>query len=261
MTQQRDYLPCFAAVPDTWDGRWAVLREFVRRWHGFPLGPVGRHSSLVEQEQSKLGLALPPSFREYVSFSEELTAQNTFGILRDCYEVSRLEAHSAVSLLLQGEGDVYWAVKLEDFNEDDPPVNNYYLDYDKSEFVHLSLDSPLITSWLLGHLAHFLCGKGGGFFVALKPTETFLADIRRAFPVTARFGDLQVFESENIFAMIAPPGFGDAEYHLLVEVYRPMPMKRIPDCVLAHTRNGGYFHGAFIPKRKWPWRTWFGIGG
>jgi hypothetical protein len=248
MTQHSDYHPCFAAVPDTWDGRWALLREFVRRWHGFTLGPVGRRSPLVEQEESRLGLRLPPSFREYVSFSEELIAQNAFGILRDCYEVTRLEAHSAISLLLQGEGDVYWAVTLEDFNKEDPPVNTYYLDYDNDEFVYGGLDSPFITSSLLSHMAHYLYGKGGGFLVGLNPTETFLTEMRRAFPVTTRFGNLQLFEAENIFAMIMPPEFGVEEHHLLVEVYRPMPMDQIPNCVLAHTKNGGAFHGAFAPK-------------
>ena len=247
MTDQRDYQPCFATVPDTWDGRWAVLREFVRRWHGFSLGPVGGRSLLVKQEESKLGLQLPPSFREYVSFSEELTGQNAFGILRDWYEVNRLEPYAAVSLLMQAEGDVYWAVKLEDFNKEDPPVNTYYLEYEKDDFVLGGLDSPFITSFVLGHMAHFLYGKGGGFLVGFKPTETFLAEMRRAFPVSARFGHLHLFEAENIFAMIMPPQFGIEEHHLLVEVYRPTPMERIPDCVLAYTKNGGAFHGVFAP--------------
>jgi hypothetical protein len=238
---QTDYHPCFAAIPDSWEGRWAVLREFVRRWHGLTLDPVGRRSPLVAQEESKLGVQLPPSFREYVSFSEELIAQNAFGILRDCYEVTRLQAHSAISLLLQGEGDVYWAVKLEDFSKQDPPVNTYYLEYEKNEFVHRGLDSPSITSSLLSHMAYFLHGKGGGFLVRLNPTEAFLAEMRRAFPVTARFGNLQLFEAENIIAMIMPPNYGVEEHRLLVGVYRPIPKEQIPDCILA-----------CIPKRAVP---------
>jgi hypothetical protein len=161
MTEQHNYQPCFAGVPDTWDGRWTVLREFVRRWHGFSLGPIGRRSPFVEQEESKLGCKLPPAFREFISFSEELIAQNAFGILRDCYEVTRLEAHSAISFLLQGEGDHYWAVKLEDFNKEDPPVNTYYLEYEKNEFVHAGMVSPSITSSLLGHMGHYLHAKKG----------------------------------------------------------------------------------------------------
>jgi hypothetical protein len=50
--------------------------------------------------------------------------------------------------------------------------------------------------------------------------------------------------------MIMPPQFGIEEHHLLVEVYRPMPMDQIPDCVLAYTKNGGAFHGAFAPNLR-----------
>ena len=248
MKQQRDYQPCFATVPDTWQGRWTLLREFVRRWHGLSLGPVGAGSMLVDTEESKLGLQLPPSFREWIAFAEELSAQNAFEILRDCYEVTRLESHSAISLMLQGERDLYWAVKEEDFKSEDPPVNTYYLEYEEKGFVHYGLDSPFITSFVLGHMAHFLHGNGGGFLVSLKLSEGFLEEMYQAFPVATRFGHLQVFEKENIIAIIMPPQFGDQEHYLLVEVWRPIPMEQIPNCVLEYTKNGGAFHGSFAPS-------------
>ncbi len=246
MSQQRDYQPCFAHVPDSWQGRWALLREFVRRWYGFSLGPVGAHSNLVDREEGKLGLQLPPSFREWISFAEELYAQNAFRILRDDYKVTRLEGHSAISLIMQGEGDVYWAVKEEDFQSEDPPVHTYFVDFEKNEIEHDGLDSSCITTFVLKHLAVYLEGKGGGFGAEVKVTEAFLAEMRRVFPVAVSFDHLQVFEMENIFAMIEPSRFG-CGHRLSVEVWRPIPMDRIPACVLACTKNGGWFRGAFIP--------------
>lgn len=66
MSSGLGYQPCFGAVPQTWSGRWEALREFTRRWHGVSLGPVGQHSEIVDREQSKVGIALAPSFRECV---------------------------------------------------------------------------------------------------------------------------------------------------------------------------------------------------
>jgi hypothetical protein len=91
--------------------------------------------------------------------------------------------------------------------------------------------------------------------LALNPTETFLREMRRSFPVTARFGHLQLFEAENIFAMIIPPRSGIGEHHLVLQVYRPMPMDQIPDCVLAYTKDGGFFRGAFAPNLRGPGLT------
>src|SRR5262245_52762514 len=106
-----DYQPVFGSVPEDPSARWALIREFVRRWHGAVLGPVARTSPLVADEESKLGFPLPSALREWISFAEELIAQGIFGrVLRDGYCVSLLEEQDAVSLMLQGEGDLYWAI-------------------------------------------------------------------------------------------------------------------------------------------------------
>lgn len=34
-------------------------------------------------------------------------------------------------------------------------------------------------------------------------------------------------------------------YNMLVEVFRLIAIAQIPECVLAHTKNGGAFHGMF----------------
>src|SRR5689334_19888781 len=38
-----DYEPVFREIPDGWKERWRLLREFTERWHGIPVGDVGRH--------------------------------------------------------------------------------------------------------------------------------------------------------------------------------------------------------------------------
>ena len=167
MAEQKNYEPCFTDVPDDWHGRWTLLREFIRRWYGIPVGNVGEPSALVAEEEAKLGQSLPPSFREWISLCEQLLARDAFDILRDCYEVVRLKDHAAISLLIQGEADVYWAVKEENLNLDDPPVDWYPIDYEAEgdPFIHAGELAPHITSFVLGQLAYYLQGNGGSALV------------------------------------------------------------------------------------------------
>ena len=252
MNPSDNYKPCFALIPDDWKGRWELLREFVRRWHRIPLGPVGITSPVVEQEETRLGVTLSPSLREWISFAQELIARQSFDILRDCYEVTRLEDHAAISLMLQGEADVYWAVNEMDLSQDDPPVTVYTLDYDAQEadrFVPDGNTFPHITGFLLEHLAYYLHGKGGGALVEVFADEAFLTEMRQAFPIYARFDHLHVFEAENIFALVFPASDAPQEGTLLVEVWKPIPRYHIPACIFANLNRGGAFHGMLVPER------------
>ena len=78
MSEQKNYEPCFAVVPADWHGRWTLLREFIRRWHGISAANVGESSALAAEEEAKLGQALPPSFREWISLCEQLLAIDAF---------------------------------------------------------------------------------------------------------------------------------------------------------------------------------------
>jgi hypothetical protein len=249
LSKPQDYEPCFATVPDTWHGRWDLIREFARRWYGVSLGAVGAPSRLAQQAQLVLPQPLPPSFGEYCSFAEELKAQNAFGILRDDFEINRVPGNDATSLLLQGEGDVYWAVKDENLGEADPPVDVFYQDCSSGtgeSFAHVGTCSTSITSFLLGHMAHFLHGAGGGCLVEVAPTAEFITAMRAAFPVGSEFGDLRIFEKQNVFALVLKPIF-DEQHYLLVEVWREILETEIPDCVWAQTKHGGAFHGMLAP--------------
>ena len=51
----------------------------------------------------------------------------------------------AISLMLQGEADYYWAVSEDNLSLEDPPVDGYLLDYDTEKFAFfISLDSLFI---------------------------------------------------------------------------------------------------------------------
>lgn len=246
MKRPTDYQPCFAHVPDDWQGRWTLLRRFVRRWYGVSLRPVGARSTLVEIEKHRIACRLPPSLCQWIAFAEELTAKDVFGrILRDIYDVSKLEAHAAILFLRQAEDDVYWAVKADDLDRDDPPVNTYCLDYETNQFVPGGLVAPSLTSFILRRMAHLLHGLGGGFRVNFKLSDAFLDEMRRSFVVASEYDNLRLFESQDILAMIEPAQFGPEDHNLLVEVWSPIPMVKIPKCVRAHAKNGGAFHGVF----------------
>jgi hypothetical protein len=254
-----DYHPCFASVPDSWQGRWAAVREFTRRWYDLTIRPVGTHSALIDAEESKLGRQLPPSFREWVTFAGDLMAYTACAIekgepvapealypLRDVYEVIRLERQGAVSLMLQYEGDVYWAVKEEDLGGDDPPVHSYEVsgdehNWEQKDFAYQKLEAPTIPGFVLGHMVWFLRHKAGGFCVPLKPSPEFLSEMRRAFPVATVFGHLQIFEAENLFVAITPPDSAFETHLMHVNVWRRIPRAQIPACVLAYATQDDYW--------------------
>jgi hypothetical protein len=231
----RDYEPCFARVPRTWKGRWELLREFTRRWHGADVGPVGRLPKRVAREEKKLGLQLPPSFREWISFADELIAKGLFSdLLRDCYEVKRLREHRAISLMIQGESDAYWAVKECNLRQSDPPVEYYALDYeaDNPTFFHRSQFASRITSFVLIHMAH-LCGKGGAFGASV-PSRTTVNELQAAFPVASAFGELIVLENTNVFGLVFPDCYGDPkQQRIIVAAYKPPFQRWVPKKALA----------------------------
>src|SRR3954468_15073383 len=67
------YDPVFRdGVPEGWRERWRLVREFTERWHGVAVPDVGGWRPEVRQTEDRLGLALPPSVREYVAYAHDL---------------------------------------------------------------------------------------------------------------------------------------------------------------------------------------------
>lgn len=243
------YEPVFFSVPDDWHTRWKLLREFIRRWHNVKLQDVGYKSDLVQKEEKKLGVVLPPSFREWISLASELLEEGRFNIFRDSYEVANLTDLSAISLLLQSEGDYYWAVKNQNLAFEDPPVEGYWLDYrlTPERFVWFIRDAEHITSFVFGHLAYFLHGEGGGCSVEITIDDDFLYQMKHSFDTFSMFDHLSIFEKPNIIAIIIPDP-SDKRHNLLVEIWKTISRKEIPECINDRIRGGGGFHGMLMPK-------------
>lgn len=247
-----NYQPCFATNPQSWNERWEVLRNFTRQWHKVNLAPVGRKSELVKKEEAKLGIQLPPSFQEWIRFSEELHQQKKFiAVLRDDYLIERLEHHPAISLMIQAEGDRFYSIEEENLSQDDPPVESYILDYDSSEekFDCDLQQAEHITNFTLQHMAYFLYGEGGGFHVTVDSVEDLLSEMRRVFEVHAKWENLQIFENEDMFALVSADVYQPTKHNLFVECWRTMSDEEIPDCILEQTKRRGWFHGKLITEK------------
>lgn len=230
-----NYHPCFDRPTNSWKERWQVLREFMRRWYQIELRSVEARSILVETEETKLNLQLPPSLREWINFSEKLSQQNKFSqILRDNYEVIRLEEHRAISLMLQGEGDYYWTVSEDNLSLADPPVDGFLLDYDTKKFKYFMRESNSLSSFVLNHVFSFLRGEGGTFAVDLdlESRDRLLSELRASFPVCSVWDSLNMFESENILAIVSPNKLESEQYILKVLLWRSLPQEKIPKCLV-----------------------------
>src|SRR5690348_6719233 len=119
--------------------------------------------------QRRLRVRLPPSFHEWIAYGTELRQQKKFHrVLRDDFEVNELASHEAISLLLQSEGDLYYAVRKKNLARPDPAVDWYGLDEEEEDetagrFAHQGVFARHLTTFVFLHMASFLRGQGGGF--------------------------------------------------------------------------------------------------
>jgi len=244
-----NYEPVFLSNSDDLNTRWKLLREFIQRWHNIDLPVVGYNSEIVEEEEKRLGIILPSSFREWISLASELIEKERFDIFRDSYNVTSLKTLSATSLLLQKEGDYYWAVKNENLALEDPPVDGYWLDYrmNPKGFVWFTRNAEHITSFVFEHLAYFLRGKGGGCSVKVTVDDDFLNEMKQSFDTYFLFDHLSIFEKPNMIAIIAPRTFDEGQ-SLIVEIWKRIARSEIPRCVNERIKGEGSFHGMLLPK-------------
>jgi uncharacterized protein (TIGR02996 family) len=259
MGYSTDCQPLFThGIPDGWKERWRLIREFTERWHRLPLADVGGRADEIREAEARLGRVLPPSVREWVAFAHDVRPSPDYHVvLRDHYQMQELEGHSAVSLLLQGEGDYHWAIRHEDFALPDPPVYGFHWDFetwDESTFVP-DEQNPIattLTAFVLWYAMQFTHGAGGGFGTHVADPAKLIHDLKGAFPVRSRFGETEFFEDENILVRLYPSD-GGAHQQIAVEVAKPLPREAIPAFLWNYTRNGGGFHGMFIPAEMRAW--------
>jgi uncharacterized protein (TIGR02996 family) len=255
-----DCLPLFAhGVPDGWTERWRLIREFTDRWHRLRLGDAGGRGDEIREAEARLGRRLPPSVREWVAFAHDVRRSlDYFDVFRDTYQMKEVEGHSATSLLLQCEGDYHWAIRHEDFALADPPVHGFHWDpvARNETFVPDERNpiAPSVTEFALDYSMEYVLAAGGGFSTDVADPAGLRSQLTAAFPVSSRFGQVELFEADNILVRLYPSHW-TAGVRLQVEVATPLPPEKIPALLWDHSHNGGSFYGLFTPgagRRRQP---------
>ena len=248
-----DCQPLFAhGVPDGWKERWRLIREFTDRWHRLPLGDIGGRPDVIRETEARLRRELPPSLREWVAFAHDVRRRSDFhAVLRDVYQMEELDGHSAVSLLLQGEGDYHWAVRHTDFSLPDPPIHGFHWDFDNDDDNTFVPDerNPIadtLNAFVFEYVMSYTHAEGGGLSTDVDEPANLIRDLTATFPVQTRFGRMAIFEAENILVRLYPSRWTSGN-RIVVEVAKPLEREAIPAFLWDYTRNGGAFRGLFTP--------------
>ena len=224
---EHHYEPCFASIPESVPDRWTLLREFVSRWHNLNMPQLRDPERSARDIEYSLDQKLPYSMREWVAFSRDLIAINSFEhVMRDLFDVSRMNRFNCTTLMIQGEGDVYWAVADKNSELDDPPVDCLHRDIDTNEWVEGWNESRSLTSFALAHMAYFL---GVGFVRTRGIDESVVSAMSEEFPIAVEFDGLHVYEMTDMISFVRKRSNDD--YTLIVARKELLPESEMPECV------------------------------
>jgi hypothetical protein len=225
MGMESHYEPCFTSIPQAAEARWTLLREFVGRWHNLNL-PLSRDPERVAREiEYTLNRTLPDSIREWVALAHDLTELDAFeDVFRDSFKVSRMNRLSATTLLLAGEGDVFWAIDDQYAELPDPPVDCIQRDGPGQRWTRGWRESDSLTSFALGHMAYFL---GSGYVRRIDAAT--IAELERAFPVVADFDGLRILEMTDLICFVRERA--SAQPTLIVAHQPALPKAELPECI------------------------------
>jgi uncharacterized protein (TIGR02996 family) len=263
-----DWRPVFRhGIPEGLRERWRLIRVFTEVWNHRPsLGDVGRRTAAIQAEEARLGRTLSPSLREWVAYAYDVSgasdAHQVLLVLRDNYQLTELQGHDAVSLLLRGEGDYHWAVRHEHLNLNDPPVYGYGWDGghvsadDDAYTFTLDPRSPLapgVTAFTLDYALSYAHGAGGEFWVEVYDRGRVLDDLAAALPTHVRLGEADIFEADNLLVWLPPWWQENRGHRLRVLVARPVPRETLPAFLLECADHGYNRRGMFSsPDRENP---------
>ncbi|MBO0697607.1 MAG: TIGR02996 domain-containing protein [Zavarzinella sp.] len=237
-------------IPDDWKGRWRLIREFVERWHGKPMGDVTGDADDVRALEERLGYAFPPAVREWGAFAGEFRKDSEFPVvLRDLYFLGPVEDESGISLLLQADGDGFgWAVRYEDLGNPDPLVYEYgselaglgnpYRDHNQALYT--------VTAFFLAYVWGNVHGQGGSLGVEVDDPAPLIRELEATFPAQSRYRNIVIYEADDFLVQLYDnPG---RAMGLEVEVARPMPREAVPAFLWEYAKRGGFYRGMFIPR-------------
>jgi uncharacterized protein (TIGR02996 family) len=255
MRYGNDYEPVFRVVPADWKGRWRVIREFVERWYGLPMGDVGGGLEEVRAIEGRLDRTLPPSIREWIAFVSDVSKRDSEYVLRDVAGVEDVALIDSISLMIQGEGDYHWAVDRGDLAIDDPPVFGHRLDYDVPEesWFPDGRFSPSVTGFVMRYLALYLhITRCVGSFKIDAVGESVEAELAPCFSAGSSFDELRIFEETNRIAVVSPPWMSIGPPDLGVFVKKEDPRGGLPSTLRELARRSRNADGILAPARNLP---------
>jgi hypothetical protein len=205
-----------------------------------------------------------------VAYAHDVFPQHGYRMVhRDPYTMQPVPGHPAISLLLQSEGDIHWAVLLNDLADPDPPVHTYAWDheYDGPDetrpFVPYQEDGsrPSVSGFVLNYALGYK-GTAGCFSVEIDGPDSLPPEWDETFPV--RVAGRNLHEGDNLLAGLYPPGtWGQRTcWTLSVDVRDGTPEAAVPAFLWEMGRRGNPVGGFFVNeahRRYWDER--FGRGG
>jgi hypothetical protein len=255
------YFPIFTHTSADTAERWKLIRNFIESWHQLSLPDLAQTSQIMNIQQ-ELGIVLPLSFQHYIDISSHLSGtkytfrngqvSNAFSkVFRDCFKIEFLKEHDAVSLMIQGEADFYWAVKKEDLHLSDPNVYGYILDFDcpmNDKYDLVGEVYPTITSFVINHLFSYLQNENSsGFGLQINNTEEICQNLKSSFTSYAKFDQTEIFESENLIAFIQANVYEpDSDCRTFgFHIWDRSKKYTVPTIILEMAKNRGWSYGDF----------------
>lgn len=217
------YRPTLHLLPDDTAGRFRLLREFLRRWHGLDTGDIGRTVARVAEAEASLQTTLPLAVREWIALLDDLDRIGGWSqVLRDSWSLREVPRCPAFSLLVQGEGDCHWGPQLRDLHQDDPPVHRFLRgDGRDGQFVAAGQVAPRVSTWALEFVVSYL------HLSRAAQVEQWVtrAVAERLFTrppaglVASRVGETRLLEHDGGLIHLAPDGPDEA----VLRAYAPLP--------------------------------------
>ena len=255
----KKYLPIFTTNNLTTDERWKTLRKFIETWYDFEIPNTDFKSQLIELENS-LNFKIPQSIERFFILANQLQSiehiytysgqkTNKFSsIFRDCLDISFLEKHNALSLLIQAEQDIYWAIKRTDFKEENPKVYSYFLNYDNdnNDFELYGNPYSSVTSFVLNHIFTYL-NNCSSFGMQIKNVGLFREKLKSSFENHIFYDGIELFEDENLIAFINEDLFEKDSFNFRLHVKENREIKSLPSTIINILKNkdGGWTSNRF----------------
>lgn len=195
------YQPTLHRLPADTSGRFAVLREFLRRWHGLDTGPVGRTVAAVDEAEARVKKQLPLAVREWIVLLDDIRRLGAWTeVLRDAWSLRQVPGHPAFSLLVSGENDRHWGPRFRDLGREDPPTHDFAADWsgDGRAFMPGRAVAPRVSTWAIEFLVRYL-HLSRSLQLERPASESELARLRSLGPEVAasRVGDSELFEFDG----------------------------------------------------------------